>query len=244
MSEQVRSMFAEIAPSYDKTNSVLSMGIHHLWRRRAVAASGATRGDRVLDCATGTGDLALGFKEAVGAEGTVVGTDFCAEMMETGPAKSSARGLPVTFEVADAMALPYPTASFDIASISFGIRNVDDPVQCLREMGRVVRPGGRVVVLEFGQPGGLFGMIYRWYSRVVIPFVGGLLSGQRAAYDYLPRTSAAFPAEGRFVALMEQSQAFSSMRFERLSLGIAVLYVGTVGSQKIEPAVDSGAVAG
>lgn len=240
MSEQVRTMFAEIAPSYDRTNSVLSMGIHHLWRQRAVRASGAKIGDRVLDCATGTGDLALAFKGAVGAPGQVTGTDFCAEMMETAPAKAAARGLAVTFEVADAMALPYPTASFDVASISFGIRNVDDPVQCLREMGRVVRPGGRVVVLEFGQPGGAFGVLYRWYSRVVIPFVGGLLSGRREAYDYLPRTSAAFPAEGKFVALMEQSGMFSSMTYERLSLGIAVLYVGVVGTKKIEAGEESG----
>lgn len=243
MSEQVRTMFAEIAPSYDRTNSVLSMGIHHLWRSRAVRASGAKSGDRVLDCATGTGDLALGFKAAVGDSGSVIGTDFCAEMMETAPSKAEARGLPVTFEVADAMALPYPTGSFDIASISFGIRNVDDPVQCLREMGRVVRPGGRVVVLEFGQPGGLFGLIYRWYSRTVIPFVGGVLSGRRAAYDYLPRTSAAFPAEEKFVALMQQSGAFSEMRFERLSLGIAVLYVGVVAPEKIERGVERGAAA-
>ena len=244
MSEQVRTMFAEIAPSYDRTNSVLSMGIHHLWRRRTVAASGAKPGDAVLDCATGTGDLALGFKAAVGETGRVVGTDFCAEMMETGPAKAAARGLPVTFEVADAMALPYPSATFDIASISFGIRNVDDPVVCLREMGRVVRPGGRVVVLEFGQPRGLFGAVYRWYSSVVIPFVGGLLSGQRAAYDYLPRTSAAFPAEDRFVGLMEQSGAFSEMRYERLTLGIAVLYVGLVGARKLEDGAETGQVGG
>ncbi|NQW62591.1 MAG: bifunctional demethylmenaquinone methyltransferase/2-methoxy-6-polyprenyl-1,4-benzoquinol methylase UbiE [Deltaproteobacteria bacterium] len=244
MSEQVRTMFAEIAPSYDRTNSVLSMGIHHLWRRRAVAVSGAKLGDAVLDCATGTGDLALGFKATVGETGRVVGTDFCAEMMETGPAKSAARRLPVTYEVADAMALPYPTGSFDIASISFGIRNVDDPVVCLREMGRVVRPGGRVVVLEFGQPSGLFGAVYRWYSSVVIPFVGGLLSGRRAAYDYLPRTSAAFPAEDRFVGLMKQSGAFSEMRYERLTLGIAVLYVGLVGARKIEGGAETEQVGG
>jgi demethylmenaquinone methyltransferase/2-methoxy-6-polyprenyl-1,4-benzoquinol methylase len=111
-------------------------------------------------------------------------------------------------------------------------------------MARVVRPGGRVVVLEFGQPRGLFGAIYRWYSSVVIPFVGGLLSGRRAAYDYLPRTSAAFPAEDRFVGLMEQSGAFSEMRYERLTLGIAVLYVGLVGARKIEGGAETAQVGG
>jgi demethylmenaquinone methyltransferase/2-methoxy-6-polyprenyl-1,4-benzoquinol methylase len=185
----------------------------------------------VLDCATGTGDLALAFKRAVGPTGTVVGTDFCAEMLVPAPAKARERGLDVTFEVADAMDLPYPDGSFDVASISFGIRNVDDPVRCLAEMGRVVRPGGRVVVLEFGQPTGPFGALYRFYSNTVIPFVGGLLSGSRDAYEYLPRTSAAFAAEERFVELMERSGAFSAARFERLTMGIAVLYVGTVSAR-------------
>ncbi len=141
---------------------------------------------RVLDCATGTGDLALAFRRT-GAE--VVGTDFCAPML--GPAREKARaaGLDVTFEVADAMALPYPDASFDVASISFGIRNVDDPVKCLREMARVVKPGGQVLVLEFGQPRGLWGALYRFYSRVVMPAVGGLLTGQ-------PRRLPVPPADG------------------------------------------------
>ena len=106
----------------------------------------------MLDCATGTGDLALAFKRTVGPEGEVVGTDFCAEMLAAAPAKAARAGVQVRFEVADALELPFRESSFDVASIAFGIRNVDDPVRCLREMARVVRPGGRVIVLEFGQP--------------------------------------------------------------------------------------------
>jgi demethylmenaquinone methyltransferase / 2-methoxy-6-polyprenyl-1,4-benzoquinol methylase len=182
----------------------------------------------VLDCATGTGDLALEFKRAVGEAGRVVGTDFCKEMLEPAPAKAAKAGLKVEFEVADALALPYPDATFDVASIAFGIRNVDDPVKCLKEMARVVKPGGRVVVLEFGQPRGLFGALFRFYSKVIMPFVGGLLTGNRAAYEYLPRTSAAFPAGEHFVALMDQSGAYRERSAHPKTFGTAYIYVGVV----------------
>lgn len=221
-------MFSDIAPNYDRTNSVLSLGVHHLWRSITVRESGAAPGMAVLDCATGTGDLALAFKKAVGPDGRVVGTDFCADMLSFAPGKAKARGLDVRFEIADAMNLPYEDASFDIASISFGIRNVDDPKQCLAEMARVVRPGGTVVILEFGQPRGLMGTTYRLYSRYVIPFVGKLLTGNREAYDYLPETAAAFPCREAFLDIMKSTGRYSSQRYRELTGGIAFLYVGTV----------------
>src|SRR5947199_7163351 len=142
MSAEVREMFASIARRYDTANEVLSLGIHKGWRRAAVHLSGAAPGQRVLDCATGTGDLALEFKRVVGPEGEVIGTDFCAEMLQSAPAKAAKAGLAVKFAVADALALPYAEGQFDVASIAFGIRNVDDPVLCLEEMARVVKPGG------------------------------------------------------------------------------------------------------
>src|SRR5437660_3609955 len=149
MSAEVRQMFASIAARYDVANEVLSLGVHKGWRRAAVRISEAAAGQRVLDCATGTGDLALEFKRAVGPAGEVIGTDFCAEMLRSAPDKAAKAGLEVRFAVADALSLPYADARFDIASIAFGIRNVDDPVACLREMARVVKPGGSVIVLEF-----------------------------------------------------------------------------------------------
>jgi demethylmenaquinone methyltransferase / 2-methoxy-6-polyprenyl-1,4-benzoquinol methylase len=228
VSEQVREMFASIARRYDTANEVLSLGVHRSWRRAAVQLSGARPGDRVLDCATGTGDLAIAFKRAVGASGEVVGTDFCAEMLASAAPKASRAGLRVRFEVADALALPFPNGSFDVAAIAFGIRNVDDPVTCLREMARVVRPGGRVVVLEFGQPHGPFGALFRVYSRNVMPAVGGLLTGNRNAYEYLPRTAAAFPAGNRFLALMDEAGAFAQHSATPLLAGTAYVYVGTV----------------
>lgn len=228
MSEQVRAMFARIAPRYDTANDCLSFGLHRLWRRRVVQMSQARPGHTVLDCATGTGDLALAFKAAVGNAGQVIGTDFCAPMLASAPAKARRAHLNVTFAVADVLALPYADHSFDIASIAFGIRSVDSPALCLREMARVVRPGGRVAVLEFGRPIGLFRFPYAFYSRFVMPALGGLLSGDRAAYEYLPRTAAAFPCRERFLALMDSVGVFSSARFFSFTFGIAYLYLGEV----------------
>ena len=229
MSEKVRRMFADIADDYDRINTILSFGIHHIWRAETVRLSGAGPGHRVLDCATGTGDLAIEFKEEVGDAGYVLGTDFCREMIEHAPDKARSKNMEVDFEVADAMDLPYEDNSFDISSIAFGIRNVDDPVQALREMARVVRPDGRVVVLEFGQPRGVVKIPYELYSQYVMPAVGGWLSGNREAYTYLPKTSAEFPAGDRFITLMEEANCFSACSYKRLTGGIAYIYVGRVG---------------
>ncbi len=230
MSSQVRAMFASIARRYDKGNQVLSLGLHHGWRRATVRASGAKPGDKVLDCATGTGDLAFEFQRAVGQQGRVLGIDFCAEMLDVARAKGELDGVPTRFEEADALRLPHADGSFDVASIAFGIRNVDDPVQGVAEMARVVRPGGCVAVLEFGQPGGaLLGPIYRFYSAHVIPRIGGWLTGKRQAYEYFHRTSSEFPCGPAFVALMENTERFSAVRARRLTGGIAYVYVGTVG---------------
>ena len=220
MSTEVRRMFASIASRYDAANEVLSLGVHRGWRREAVRLAQVRPGDRVLDCATGTADLALQFHHA---RSRVVGTDFCEEML--GPARRKVRGA-VELAVADAMQLPFADASFDVSSIAFGIRNVDDPVRCLREMARVVKPKGRVVVLEFGQPRGAFGALFRAYSRGVMPLVGGLLTGNRAAYEYLPRTAARVPAGEKFLDLMREAGSFESSAAHPLTFGTAFVYVG------------------
>jgi len=217
-------MFGGIAKGYDRANSVLSGGIHHLWRNALVDWSEAKPGDSILDCATGTGDLALAFKKRV-ARGPVIGTDFCAEMLELAPPKARERGLDVRFEIADVTQLPYPDATFDVASISFGIRNVGEPEKGLRELHRVVKPGGRVMVLEFGQPSNaLVRGAYDLYSRKVLPKLGGLVTGQRDAYEYLEKSASHFPCREEFVELMKRSAPFASVEYRSLSLGVAYLY--------------------
>jgi demethylmenaquinone methyltransferase / 2-methoxy-6-polyprenyl-1,4-benzoquinol methylase len=232
---QVQQMFSAISGRYDLANEVLSFGVHRLWRAAAVRLSSAKPGMRVLDCASGTGDLALAFKRTVG-DGEVLGTDFCEPMLEGARAKAARAALDVRFSVADALALPFPDGGFDLASIAFGIRNVTDPVRCLRELARVVRPGGRVVVLEFGQPKGAFGALYRFYGRQVMPRLGGWLTGERAAYEYLPQTAAAFPAGERFLALMDEADCFHDRRAHPLTFGTAFVYVGEVGGGSSGPA--------
>jgi demethylmenaquinone methyltransferase/2-methoxy-6-polyprenyl-1,4-benzoquinol methylase len=223
-------MFASVAGTYDRANQILSFGLHHRWRAAAVKRSGTGEGDRVLDCATGTGDLAMAFRRVVGPRGDVIATDFCEEMLALGRAKSARVGLPIRFEQADVLHLPYESASFDVASIAFGIRNVEDPERALSEMARAVRPGGRVVVLEFGQPdGALFGPVYRLYSHRILPTIGGWVSGQRAAYEYLDRTSSRFPSGELFAALMRGTGSFRGVSAHPMTCGVVYVYVGEVG---------------
>lgn len=220
---RIRAMFASIAGRYDRANTILSGGVHHLWRRKAVLWSAVQSGDRVLDCATGTGDLAIAFRKAVGPDGRVVGTDFVPEMLEL--AREKARD--IEFEVADVTRLPYENGQFDVASISFGIRNVNDPGVGIAEMGRVVRSGGRVIVLEFGQPRNrIFGALYEFYTRHVMPRIGGALTGERDAYAYLQTSAGRFPCGDEFVALMRESADFASIEAIPLTFGVAYLYVG------------------
>ena len=226
MSQEIQDMFGRIARRYDRANRVLSFGIDIKWRKKAVRATGLELGESALDAACGTGDLSFALKRAAGPEGSIVGVDFTPEMVELAKAKAAKHG-DVSFEEGDVTKLRFADDAFDAATISFGIRNVDDPVQGLREMRRVVRPDGRVVVLEFGQPRGAWGAAYRAYSRFVMPPVGGLITSDKAAYKYLPRTAAAFPAGDAFLDLMREA-GFSEVWARPLSGGIAWLYVGVV----------------
>ena len=213
-------MFAAIASRYDRTNTILSAGIHHLWRRKTVRWSGAKPGDRVLDCATGTGDLAIAFHKVTG---NVTATDFVPEMIQLAREKSRE----VYFEVADVTNLPYEDNTFDIASISFGIRNVADPGKGIAEMTRVVKKGGRVMVLEFGQPRRrAFGAPYAFYTRHILPRLGGAITGDRAAYEYLQKSAGQFPCGDDFVALMRGAADFASIEYIGLTMGVAYLYKG------------------
>lgn len=227
--EIIRSMFSKVAANYDRANSVLSVGIHHLWRKKLVDLAQVKPGQAILDCATGTGDLAIAFKKATGPTGSVIGTDFCADMLETAPAKARKAGLEIQFEQADVTQLPYENNRFDIVSISFGIRNVNDPVKALHEMARVSKPGGRVMVLEFGQmQTPVIRDLYNLYSEKVLPVIGGLVSGQKEAYDYLQKSSAAFPCREGFLDLMKQADAFTDCSYTPVSFGIAYIYTGVV----------------
>lgn len=228
MSQKVQQMFAGIAPRYDRLNTILSLGLHHYWRWLAVRWSGVSETSTVLDCATGTGDLAFALKKKA-PHGVVVGRDFCLEMVEVARTKSTKYNIDVRFEQGDMMCLPDANCSYDLATVAFGIRNVDDPSTALKEMARVVRSEGKVIVLEFGQPEGvLFGPLYRWYSRWIIPLLGRMVSKDRDAYEYLPETAARFPCGTAFERIMQETNCFDSVSIRPLNAGVLWYYEGIV----------------
>lgn len=227
--EDIRGLFASVAESYDKANDAMTFGIAHLWRRKLAVWSEVGPGDSVLDCATGTGDLAIEFKKLVGSNGRVVGTDFCAEMLELAPPKAERADLDITFSIADAMNLPFKDDEFTATSIGYGIRNVADPARALKEMARVVKPGGRVMVLETGDsPDTPLRGFFNFYFRQVVPRIGGLVTGKRYAYDYLNRSSLGFPAREKFLDLMRSTDAFSDVEYRVLMGGASFMYKGIV----------------
>jgi len=224
MGEAVRQMFTAIAQHYDVLNTVLSFGLHHYWRQQAVAVSSLPSGACLLDVCSGTADLALAFARYLGPNGQVIATDFCAAMLSRGHQKALHQGIHLTSTLADAQRLPFRDAVFDAVTSAFGLRNVDSLAIALREMYRVLRPGGTALVLEFGQPQGVvLGPLYRFYSQHVLPRLGGWVSGHPEAYTYLPRTAAVFPAGTRFVREMA-AQDFTDVHAHALSGGIVYLY--------------------
>jgi demethylmenaquinone methyltransferase/2-methoxy-6-polyprenyl-1,4-benzoquinol methylase len=220
----VRSMFDRIAPRYDLLNRLLSAGIDVRWRRAAVDWLAPAPGWRVLDLCTGTADLLV---EALRRDPSHrgVGVDLSSGMLVRGAQKLAARGFESRAALAggDAERLPLRDAGFDGALVAFGIRNVGDRPQALRELRRVLKPGGRLVVLEFSMPRGVLGTLYRFYFGQVLPRVGRLVSGDGAAYSYLPASVAVFPEPPAFGALLEQA-GFGPVRWRALTAGIAHLY--------------------
>lgn len=227
--EFIKGLFGSISSGYDRANDLMTLGIAHRWRKKLVKWSRATEGDHVLDCATGTGDLALAFKEAVGRKGKVIGTDFCSEMLEKAPLKAQKRKLEVEFALADATRLNFSDSSFDVSSMAFGIRNVQDPLRALTEMARVTRSGGRVMILETGDTQvPLLGPLIRFYFKIGVPYIGGLVTGKRQAYEYLNCSSSSFPGKEKFLNLMKATGAFTFVEYRSLLGGASYLYKGVV----------------
>src|SRR5918997_2807475 len=220
---QVRAMFDRIAGFYDLMNSVMTVGLHHRWRERTADLARLGPGDRALDVASGTGDLALELARRVGPEGTVVGSDFSEGMLDIARAKSGA----VRWEWADAQALPYATGEFDAATVGFGARNFGDLDRGLAEMARVVRPGGRVVVLEITVPQKppLSSFFRVWFDRIV-PLIGRL-TGDPEAYDYLPSSVKRFPGPEALARRMVAA-GLDDVRWILTAGGIIALHSGTV----------------
>jgi demethylmenaquinone methyltransferase/2-methoxy-6-polyprenyl-1,4-benzoquinol methylase len=227
---QVQAMFDRIAGLYDRMNTVMTAGLHHQWRRRAADLAALSPGARALDVATGTGDLAFELAGRVAPGGEVVATDFSARMLELARRKSAEHaGVNVRFEIANALALPYPDGSFDAATVGFGARNFSDLEQGLHEMIRVVRPGGRVVVLEITSPSRppLSKFYELWFDRA-IPAIGRI-AGDPQAYSYLPASVRRFPGPEPLAAIM-WARGLRRVRYVLTAGGIIALHVGEVPS--------------
>lgn len=221
--EQVERMFDAISPRYDLLNRMFSLGIDQGWRRRVVRMLHAEPVKDLLDVATGTADLAI---MAAPAAGHVTGVDISEGMLAHGRVKVERRGLTrqVTLQQADSTRLPFADASFDAVTVAFGVRNFEDLGRGLREMLRVLRPGGRLIVLEFSKPQATpMRQLFRFYFHRVMPFVGRLVSRDAAAYTYLPKSVDAFPEGARFVELLAEAGGHEAVA-RPLSGGIATIY--------------------
>jgi demethylmenaquinone methyltransferase/2-methoxy-6-polyprenyl-1,4-benzoquinol methylase len=223
----IREMFESIAPRYDFLNRLLSLGIDRRWRSFAVRQLQIPEGGRVLDMATGTGDVALEIASRTPESVRIVGEDFTQGMLAIAKEKIAASPFRSRIFLVNAPceAMSHPDRTFDGVTIAFGIRNVVDRLAGLREMYRVLKPGGRAVILEFSNPRSrLFKALYHFYFRRVLPFLGGLFS-QRSAYRYLPDSVLEFPDQEAFKSLMEAA-GFSDLRHFDLTFGVATVYVG------------------
>lgn len=223
--EDVKHVFDSVARRYDLMNDLLSLGNHRLWKRAATAAAGLQAGSRVLDIASGTCDLAIRFGHIVGAGGEVWATDINRAMLSQGLERLHATGTRAHVAQCDCEALPFEDGRFDAAVVSFGLRNMTHKDVALREMTRVVRPGGRVVVLEFSHCRRWFKPLYDFYSFHVMPRLGSWIAGDGASYRYLAESIRMHPDQPTLAAMMRQA-GLESVRWTDLTLGVCALHVG------------------
>lgn len=225
--QMVRKMFNDIAPRYDLLNHVLSANIDKLWRKKVRKIIGSIQPEKILDVATGTGDLAIELAKLPVSR--IVGIDIAADMLEIGKVKVKNKGLEhlIEMQVGDSEAIRFDDEYFDAVSVAFGVRNYENLAQGLREMCRVLKPGGVVAILEFSKPA-VFPMkqIYRFYFNHILPFVGKVISKNSSAYTYLPNSVAAFPEGEVFMNEMKKA-GFKNPRQQRLTFGIATLYTAS-----------------
>jgi len=224
----VRAMFTGIAPTYDRLNRLMSLGLDRQWRRWAVVHARLQPGDRALDVATGTGDIAFALARRVGPEGEVVGVDFSDGMLDLAGSKARAQGVAgfVRFQWADALELPFEDGEFDAATVGFAGRNVTDLSRFFSEMRRVVRPGGKVVHLEISRPKlPVFRILFRLYFYHLVPLIEGRLAGSRDAYTYLPNSLTIFPGVDELARIMRDA-GLREVRFYPLAFGSITMHIG------------------
>jgi demethylmenaquinone methyltransferase / 2-methoxy-6-polyprenyl-1,4-benzoquinol methylase len=226
-SARVRGVFDSVAPSYDVMNDLMSLGLHRLWKRFAVGACAISSGERVLDLAGGTGDLSLLLNKGVGENGSVTLTDINEAMLGEGRKRLLNAGLSIPVAVADAENLPFPSRHFDCVTIGFGLRNVTDKAKAMSEMRRVLRPGGRAIILEFSKPNALVTKPYDLYSFKILPKIGKLIAKDEASYRYLAESIRMHPDQAMLAKMLEAA-GFDKVECFNLSGGIVAVHRATL----------------
>ena len=222
---RVRGVFDSVAPKYDVMNDLMSMGLHRAWKAYTVMVANVREGQHVLDIAGGTGDLALAFAPKVGATGRVVHTDINEAMLRGGRNRLLDAGVCLPTLVCDAEKLPFPDASFDVVTVAFGLRNMTHKDVALKEMNRVLKPGGKLLVLEFSKVAKPLEKLYDWYSFKVLPKIGKLVANDDASYQYLAESIRMHPSQEELKTLM-QNTGFGHVDYHNLSGGVVALHVG------------------
>jgi demethylmenaquinone methyltransferase/2-methoxy-6-polyprenyl-1,4-benzoquinol methylase len=223
--KHVRGVFDSVAPKYDLMNDLMSMGLHRAWKAYTVLVADISDGYQVLDIAGGTGDLALAFSKKVGKRGQVVHTDINEAMLRTGRDRLLDAGVALPTVVCDAEKLPFLANHFDVVSVAFGLRNMTHKEAALEEMNRVLKPGGKLLVLEFSRVAPPLEKAYDWYSFKVLPRLGKLIAGDDASYRYLAESIRMHPAQEELKSMMRRS-GFGHVDYHNLTAGLVALHVG------------------
>ncbi len=221
----VRSVFDSVAPKYDLMNDLMSGGLHRVWKAYTLAVANLKLGDKALDIAGGTGDLALAFSKKVGKTGQVVHTDINEAMLSTGRNRLLDLGKVLPTIVCDAEKLPFPSQYFDLVSVAFGLRNMTHKDIALAEMHRVLKPGGKLLVLEFSKVAPPLEKLYDWYSFKVLPQLGKWVASDDASYRYLAESIRMHPSQAELKAMMHKG-GFGHVDYHNLTAGVAALHVG------------------
>lgn len=223
----VRKMFNNISNRYDLVNDILSCGVHRLWLKKTVRFINTSSNDSLLDLATGTGKFAFEFAK-LNRDLKIYALDFSEKMVEIGRQRAKRHHYNIEFLLGDALDIPFPESTFDVVSMSYGIRNVASIEKCLEEIARVLKPKGRFVIIEFGHPNSFLQPIYKFLQKILFIPVGGLITGDTKAYKYLFATINNFPYGKDFVRIIEKSGNFEEITYTPLTFGIAYLYTGNV----------------
>ena len=223
--KHVRGVFDSVAPKYDLMNDLMSMGLHRAWKAFTVLVADLREGYQVLDIAGGTGDLALAFSKKVGKTGQVVHTDINEAMLRTGRDRLLDAGVVLPTMVCDAEKLPFPNNHFDVVSVAFGLRNMTHKDVALAEMNRVLKPGGKLLVLEFSKVAPPLEKIYDWYSFKILPKLGQLVAGDDSSYRYLAESIRMHPGQEELKVLMKNN-GFGHVDYHNMSAGLVALHVG------------------